>query len=654
MDATSPIPPDGAREGAGDRPLGPGLRRVTTVIAIAFASFHLYTAGFGSLPSLMQRSVHVGFALVLAFLLHSASGKGKDKGGPSALDWAFIVVAIATTAWVVLNYQRFMSRQDLGAGDIVLGALLIVTVIEAARRVIGVTFTLLALVALGYAFLGPYVPMPFAHRGFGLSVVVNHLYTSDLGLWGTTTGVTASVVSIFIVFGTVLVLTGGAQTFMDLALILAGRSVGGPAKVATIASSLFGTVSGSAVANVAVTGNFTIPMMRKLDYDRNFAAAVEATASTGGQLMPPLMGAGAFIMAELLGTAYVDVMLAATIPAFLFYLGVFVAIHQGSERRGYGALPADQIPSLRRALDPRATLPLAAAIGILLYFLLTGSSAQRAGFMGVATASALYLVRDLDRAGLRHRVGVLLEALETSGYALILIAVLAATAQILIGIIGLSGIGVRFTSILISASAGQIGLGLAISMVVALILGMGMPTTGAYLIAASVLAPALIRLGTDDLAAHLFIFYFAIISAITPPVCAAVFVASGIAQGDWFRTALIATRLGLVAFVIPFMFVNAPGLLLEGRWTHIALTTVSASVGVVALASGVMGHLLRPNRVWETVALIAGAFLLLQPGRVTDALGVGAAGLVVAAQLLRASADRGDQSRSTSGASETR
>jgi len=632
MSDTSLINTDDAIDRAGDRDLGPALRRLVSLLAIAYALFHVYTAGFGNLPSLMQRSTHVGFALVLAFLIYSARGRGGR--GPSVIDWVLIALVIAATAWVSLNFDRFMARRALTQTDLVLGVALIIAILEAARRVIGPTFTILAIIALGYAFWGAHVPMPFTHRGFGLTVVVNHLYTSDLGLWGTTTSVTASVVSIFIVFGTVLLLTGGAQTFMDLALVVAGRSVGGPAKVATIASSLFGTVSGSAVANVAVTGNFTIPMMRRIHYDRHFAAAVEATASTGGQLMPPLMGAGAFIMAELLGVPFVEVMLAATIPALLFYLGVFVAIHQGSKLRGYSALPSDRIPSLAQAVQWRKSLPLAAAIGTLVYLLMSGSSPQRAGFMGTAVAAAIYLASDLRWSGLRGRVAVLIRALETSGYALILIAVLAATAQILIGIIGLSGIGVRFTGILISITSGDIALGLFISMFVALILGMGMPTTGAYLIAASVLAPALIRLGVEPLAAHMFIFYFAIISAITPPVCAAVFVAAGIAQAGWFKSALIATQIGLVAFLIPFMFVNTPGLLMQGDAPGILWTALSASVGVIALASGVMGHFLRRNYIWESVLLLAGAVLLIKPGSATDIAGFGAVIVVIVLQRL--------------------
>lgn len=634
MTAVPDVNADDASENAGDRVLSASLGQVARIIAIAYALFHVYTAGFGNLPSLMQRSTHVGFALVLAFMLYSARGKGGRS--PTILDLVFISVSIAATAWVSLNFDRFMARQALSTLDITLGSLLILTILEAARRVIGPSFTILAVGALAYAFLGRHVPMPFTHRGFDLSVVVNHLYTSDLGLWGTTTSVTASVVSIFIVFGTVLLLTGGAQTFMDLALVVAGRSVGGPAKVATIASSLFGTVSGSAVANVAVTGNFTIPMMRRLNYDRHFAAAVEATASTGGQLMPPLMGAGAFIMAELLGLPYVDIMLAATIPALLFYLGVFVAIHQGSKLRGYSALPNEQIPSLREALRWQATVPLVAAIAVLLYLLLSGSSPQRAGFMGTLVASAIYLAGNFRAAGLKSRARILVKALETSGYALILIAVLAATAQILIGIIGLSGIGVRFTSILISITSGDLALGLIISMIVALILGMGMPTTGAYLIAASVLAPALIRLGTDDLAAHLFIFYFAIISAITPPVCAAVFVAAGIAQAGWFKTALLATQMGLVAFIIPFMFVNTPGLLMEGGVISILWTAFSASIGVIALASAVMGHFVRRSLRWESALLLIGALMLIKPGSWTDVAGLAAVASVVTLQLVRA------------------
>lgn len=619
---------------SGDRELGPRMRGAVAALAVVYTLFHLYTSGFGNFPNLIQRSLHVSFALVLVFMLFSL--RGRDSRSISVLDWFLVVVSIASAAWVAYSYDRFMTRQALNNIDIVLGTLTILAVMEAARRLIGIVFTALASIFLVYAILGPHLPMPFAHRGFGLNVIVNHLYTTDLGLWGVTTSVSATVVAIFIIFGSILFFSGGGTTFINIALILAGRSAGGPAKVATIASALFGTISGSAAANVAVTGSFTIPMMKRLNYSKEFAAGVEATASTGGQLMPPIMGAAAFIMAELLGVPYVEIIRAAVVPAFLMYGGLFLAVHFGSKRRGYAPLDAKDIPHWRQALGPRQLLPLFGPIAVLLYNLLyTGSTPQRAGFAATIAAIVLFIFQDLNWGAYSQRLKSLLKALESAGYALLMIAVLAATAQIVIGVIGLTGVGVRFTGILIAASDGNLLVGLFITMGVALVLGMGMPTTGAYLLAASVLAPALVRMGIEPLQAHLFVFYFAIISAITPPVCAAVFVASGIAQSDWFKSALISTRLGLVAFIIPFMFVYSPSLLLQGPVLTVVLAIVSASVGVVALSGGVMGQFIQRNTVLETLMLISCALMLIKPGIPTDTAGAVIFAVVAGMQYTR-------------------
>ena len=615
---------------AGVRRLEGWLRAAVAAVAVASTAFHLYTAGFGSLPNLMQRGTHVGFALVLAFMLY---GWRRSSAKPNPLDALAAVLAVAGCAWVAWRYDHFMGRYGAEPVDVWLGAITIVLVLEATRRVIGLVFTALALIFLAYAFLGPHVPVPFGHRGLSMLTAVDQLYATDLGLWGTTTGITATVVSVFIIFGAVLMKTGGGRTFIELALLVAGRVTGGPAKVAVIASSLFGTISGSAAANVAVTGSLTIPMMKRLGYDRHFAGAVEATASTGGQLMPPIMGAGAFIMAELLGKPYLDIMLAALLPAILFYGGVFAAIHFESRKRDYAALPAADLPRASDVLTFRRMGPFLAPIVILVWLLMSGRSAQYAGFWATVTAAGLYLAIDFRPSALRERLGVLLKAAETAGYALVLVALLAATAQIIIGIIGVTGVGVRFTGILIEASDGQLLAGLLIAMGVALILGMGMPTTAAYLLAASVLAPALGGLGLEPLQAHMFVFYYAIVSAITPPVCAAVFVAAGIAQAGWVRTALIATRIGFVAFLIPLMFAYAPALLMLGTPERVALAAVTGGVGVLALAGGLMGFFIVRNNPVQSVLLCAGAVALIKPGWLTDGIGFGLVALVVAWQL---------------------
>lgn len=607
-------------ENYGNRELSGALRLIAAAIAIGFALFHIYTAAFGAFPNLIQRSIHVGVALALTFMLYSSRAATRDR--VTLVDMACVLIALISTVWVYIHYDRFMSRTDITTPDLIIGGLTILIVLEAARRVIGIVFTILASVTLVYALFGQVLPMPLTHRGFSISVLVDHLYRTDMGLWGTTTSITSTVVAIFIIFGSILLFSGGGKAFMNLALLVAGRATGGPAKVATVSSSLFATVSGSAAANVAVTGSFSIPMMRQVKYDRNFAAGVEATASTGGQLMPPIMGAGAFIMAELLAVPYRDVMIAAIIPCFLLYFGVFLAVHFESKKQGYAGLPAALIPAAREVFAPRNILPFIVPIVGLLTMLFQGYTPQRAGLVALLLAIGLFLVRDLNPRNFVGRLRTLVGGLEQAGYALILIAVLAATAQIIIGIIGVTGVGVRLSSMLIAVSGGELLYGLMIAMLIAIVLGMGMPTTGAYLLAASVLAPALMRLGLDGLPAHLFIFYFAIISAITPPVCAAVFVAAGIARSSWVLSAWVATRLGLAGFIIPFMFVYSPALLMQGDPLWIMVATGSAALGVSALAGGAMGRFLAPNGVLDGLALFAAALLLIQPNVMTDFPGI--------------------------------
>lgn len=591
------------------------------MFATGYALFHFYTAGFGSFPNLIQRSLHVGFALALAFILY-ASHERRRKAVPW-LDWVFVAISLISPLWVTWNYDRFMARLGANTWDLILGTLTVILLMEAARRVIGWVFTLLAALFIGYAFLGPWLPMPFTHRGLSFHSVINQLYLTDLGLWGTTTHITATVVAIFIIFGAVIVVTGGGKTFMDLALLVAGRSVGGPAKVATVASGLFGTVSGTAAANVAVTGTFTIPLMKRQGYASSFAAAVEATASSGGQLMPPIMGAGAFIMAELLGVPYVNVMLAALVPSLLFYAGVFMAVHYESKKRGYAPVPESEMPRARDVFSLRQFGPFILPILGLIVMLLRGSTPQKAGFTAVVIAMVLFVLSDWQAAHIVARLKALIRGFESAGYGLVMIAVLAGTAQIIIGMIGVTGFGVRLSALLIAASGGIMIVGLLLAMAVALVLGMGMPTTAAYLLAAAVLGPSLTNMGVAALPAHLFIFYFAIISAITPPVCTAVFVAAAIARTRWLEVAWVATRLGIVAFIIPYMFVYSPSLLLMGDRGVVALAALTAFVGVCGLAGAAMGYFVRENRPLETVLLLIGALLLIRPGLVTDIIGLG-------------------------------
>ena len=631
--------PEGVKtDEAEARTLGGGIAAFARLLAIAFALFHILTAApfFGSYPDLIQRSIHLGFALVLCFLLYPA-WPGRSPGRrPSLFDWAFAAVSLVGFVYVIVHYNWIMENPaDSTRTAVLLGTVVMLLALEAARRTIGLTFAILAALAIAYAFFGPWVPGTWSHRGFSWASIQETLYLSTLGILGQVTGISATLVAIFLVFGAVLQHTGGGETFVDLAKLVAGRSYGGPAKVSVFSSAFFGTISGSAVANVVVDGIFNIPLMKRLRYKPEFAAAVEATASTGGQIMPPVMGAGAFIMAELLEVQYAQVAIAAALPAILYYLGCGAAIHFEARRLTLELIPTSLLPRARDVFAWRRSVPLFVPVILLSYFLLSGYTAGTSTFWSIIASFVIYLASATSRDDFRARCWGIVRALEAGGRSIVLVATLIAAAGIVIGMINLTGVGIKLSEFIIGASGQSLLAALFFAMLVCIILGMGLPTTAAYVLAASVVAPALIRLGTLPLAAHLFVFYFAIISAITPPVCAAVYVAAAIARANWLKTGLIATRLGLAGFIVPYMFVFAPALLWEGPILDIVLATFTACLGVVILSAGTMGFLLRPTNWAERVLLIVAALLLIKPGLYTDLIGLGLFAGVLVAQRLR-------------------
>jgi len=608
------------------------------LVAVVFALFHIYTAApfVGSFPDLIQRSVHLAFAFVLCFLLYPAWPGRSSSRRPTVLDVALAAAALVALGYIIRHYDWIMENPgDATLTGVLLGTVLTVLTLEAARRTIGLIFTALGVIAIAYAYLGASIPGAWGHRGFDWVTIQESLYLSTQGILGNVTGISATLVAVFLVFGAILYHTGGGETFVDLAKLIAGRSHGGPAKVSVFSSAFFGTISGSAVANVVVDGIFNIPLMKRMKYKAEFAAAVEATASSGGQIMPPVMGAGAFIMAELLQISYTQVAIAAALPALLYYLGCGAAIHFEARRLGLGTIPRELIPRARDVFAWRRSAALFIPVILLTYFLLQGYTAQTSTFWSIIASLIIFVLSGSSLADCRARVLGLGRALEAGGKGIVLVATLIAAAGIVIGMINLTGVGVKLSEFIIGTAGGSFLGALFLAMVVCLILGMGLPTTAAYVLAASVVAPALIKLGALPLAAHLFVFYFAIISAITPPVCAAVYVAAAIARADWVKTALIATRLGLAGFIAPYMFIYAPALLWQGPLVEIAWVTVTACVGVIALAAGSMGYLVRPAGLLERAALLAAALLLIKPGLATDLAGFALLGAVLAIQRLR-------------------
>lgn len=621
------------REQAVARSLKGPVSVIASAIAVVFTLFQLYTGVFGAFPDLIQRSIHIGFAMVLAFFLYSAT-KRSPKERFSVVDFILMVLGIVVCTHAAINYDRIMMNPGVSSmWDLGLGIVATLLVLEMTRRILSWILPAIGVLTILYAFLGPYLPDAFAHRGFSLEYIIETLYMSTSGIWGTVTGVSATIMAGFLIFGSVLFYTGGGEIFVDLAKAIAGRSYGGPAKVSCISSALFGTISGSAVANVVVDGVFNIPLMKKLGYKSEFAAAVEATASTGGQIMPPVMGAGAFIMAEFLGVPYVKIALAAAIPALLYYLGVASSVHFEARKSNLERLPKEVIPSMKKTLPKSACLFV--PVTILVYLMMTGYDPTTSVLWATGASVALYFVTAQSFVMLKERAWNIVLALEAGGKSIVLIASLCACAQIVIGMVNLSGLGIKMTELVIGLSMGIQFLALFFTMIVCLILGMGLPTTAAYVLAASVAGPALIKLGVIPIGAQLFVFYFAIISAITPPVCAAVYAAVAIARSKFWLTGWLAVRMGLAGFVAPFLFVYRPAVLLAGSPLVILWGSLVSGLAVMALAGGAIGYFGDKCKWYESLLLIGGAVFLIWPGLATDLVGIVVVGAIYVLQKRR-------------------
>ena len=494
-------------------------------------------------------------------------------------------------------------------------------IIEASRRCVGWTFPILAAFFFFYSFFGQIFPASWAHKNFTFDAVFQNLYHTTNGIWGQMVGLSAGMLAMFGIFGAVLSKTGGSQTFIKFAQKLTGKTVGGPGKVSLIASGLFGMVSGSAMANVVATGTFTIPMMRKAGYDKEWSAAISAVGSTGGQIMPPIMGSGAFIMAQLIGVAYLTIAKSATIPAILYYEGAFIALHYMSKRLGiYGEKSSEKI-------DKFEAIIIFVPLLIFLVFLAFSYTVTKAAFystiVGVVTYALCSLLKEKNvRLAVRY-TGKLCFGVTMEGASSILtMAGLLAGAQVSIALISQSGFGVKLSSLIVKIGQGNLFLCLILSMVVCFILGMGMPPTAAYVLAAAVLAPALTSLGMVPLVAHLFVFYFSSIGAITPPVCAAVFLASGIAESNWLKTGGLSVLLAIPAFVVPFTFAYTPALLLDGAISEMLFGAVTAFAGVFFIGVSIAGFSSKEMSMLTRALSFIGGMCLIIPSYVVSAIGL--------------------------------
>ena len=587
-------------------------RRLITLIAVAMSVFHLWVAFVGPPDAYVMRGSHLAFALAMAFLIMPGRNGRAERLG--IWDLLLVAAAVAAAMYPSANLSYIQNRiyyvDDPRVADYVFGGALVVLLVEATRRFTGWALPMTALVFLGYGL---------TVGGQSVGIMLDQLYLTTEGIFGIPLYVSATYVMLFILFGSFVERSGAGQLFMDFALALAGHTSGGPAKVAVITSSLFGTVSGSAVANVMTTGTFTIPLMMRTGYRPAFAGAVEAVASTGGQLMPPIMGAAAFVMAEFLGVSYLTVAAFALLPAVLYYVAVFMAVHFEAKRIGLVGLPKADLPHLREVLIERGHLFL--PLVVIVVVLLTGRSAAFAALAGIASVVPTTWLR----ASTRRTFGVaaIIEALESGARNTLVVALACAAAGIVIGTITLTGLGLSFTGVVLALSQNSLILALVLTMLAGIVLGMGLPTTPAYIVQVALLVPALVKLGVKVESAHLFVLYFAVLSAITPPVAMAVYAANGISRSSLMDTSWAAVKLGLTGYIIPFMFVFSPSLLLIGDPVTVGLALVTATLGVMCLAGGLHEHFFfGPARWWERLLLLVAAVVLIKPGWMTDLAGL--------------------------------
>ena len=606
--------------------------KLVSLIAIAMSCFHFYTSGFGLLLAQKQGAVHLAFTLCLVFLLYPATSKQSKTSGIPFYDFILGAVGVASAMYLVVFFNDLTTRAGLPTQtDLVMGFLLIVTLLEATRRISNPVLPCLAVVALLYCYVGRSLPEMIAHRGFSIPRIVNHMYLGTEGIFGTPLEVSSTFVFMFILFGAVLEKTGLGKFIIDLSMALAGWSTGGPAKVAVVSSGLMGTVSGSSVANVCTTGMFTIPLMKSVGYEPHFAGAVEAVASTGGQIMPPVMGAGAFIMAQFLGVPYIEVALAAVVPALLYYFAVMVQVHFEATRLGLKGIPWSQLPPLWPLLKSKGFLliPLIAII----YFLLAGYTPLKAAFNGILVSFVLSWLNKETRLTPPR----IMEAFETGARGAIGVACACATVGMVVGMGTLTGLALRIANAIVTLAGGSKILTLFYTMLASIVLGTGLPTTANFIVTSTMAAPALFKLGVPAKAAYMFVFYFGIAADLTPPVALAAYAGSGIAGSDPMNTGVTAFKLALAGFLVPYVYVYNPMLLfIDVVPLEMIQAIFTALLGVFLLAMATIGFYKAHLPWYLRITAFAGALGLLIPGTVSDLAGLGVLVLIFFIQTAKA------------------
>lgn len=593
-------------------------------VAIAMSVWQLIVLTAAPTDPLALRALHLAFVMAIGFLLMGFNNNSpRDRF--SAIDVVLALLSFGIPAYIFSDFDGLINRTGVVPTemDVVFATLAILLLLEITRRATGLVLPIIALLFLAYGLWGNNLPGLMRHSGYSYQRIVSFIFGTE-GIYTIPIGVSATYVFLFIAFGAFLQASGAGQVFTDLAKAVAGGTRGGPAKVAIFASALFGSISGSAVANVVTTGAFTIPLMKSIGYRPHFAGAVEAVASTGGQIMPPVMGAGAFIMAEIVGVPYVQIIAAAAIPALLYYFALFWMIDFEAVKYNLKGIPRSQLPDFMVVAKSQGYLLLPLAV-LLYYLVIEQVSPIRAALISIVSILIISAFKRSSRMG----PSKIADALNNSATGMIEVASTCACAGIVIGVMGLTGLGVKFVSALVALSGGNLALALFLTMIVSMILGMGVPTTPAYVIVATTAAPALIKLGVPAMGAHLFVFYFACISAITPPVALAAFAGAAIAKANMWKVGFTAVKIGFAGFIVPYMFVYGRALLMMGSWEKIVQAVITACIGTVCLAGGFQGWFWKSLRWPQRVILVAAAFGLIDPQPITDVFGIVAIAVVI-------------------------
>ena len=644
------------------RPTGKSLAFVITTVLVTMSVYHFYASGFGLIRELLHRGIHLAFVLGLVFLLFGIRKSNSTKlhapvwyriSGVPIWDIALAILAVGASLYLPLLPPEIVSERvgNPSQGDVLMGTALLVLTLEASRRSVGPTLPIIGLIFIAFALFGPWAPGALKHGGTSWLGLINHLYMTNQGIYGIAIGVMAQYVFLFILFGVLATRIGLGQLFIDLAMVIAGRYSGGPAKVAIFSSAFMGTISGSSIANTVTTGALTIPAMKRVGYPAHFAGAVEATASTGGQITPPILGAAAFIMVEYLEIPLRDILAAALFPALLHYFGIFIMVHLEAKKLGLKGLRAEELPKARVVLRQHwlSIIPLA----ILVYLILSGKTPDYAAVYGIIACVVVGFLNPVNRL----TISDLWNALAAGAKNTLAVGAAAATVGVVVGVVTLTGVGFRLGYVVVQ-TATDIGgflsqlpvlsyfaieqwalfVSLILIAISCIIMGAGIPTTATYIILVAVAAPALAQLQVEPLVAHFFVFYYGVLADITPPVALAAYAAAGIAGSNPFKTGNTAFRLGIAKALVPFVFVYSPALLLVAdgfTWYLFTITLLGAMLGIASLGVAFSGYLLAPLSKLERWYVAIVAFLFIAPGLMTTLVGLALMTPILIQQIAR-------------------